>query len=98
MNRAKKSVTAPRRTKLADAVAAAATPAPETPVAEAPIVPRSHKDIVVDGDKTQLVRQFIMEQINALPPSQQAVMMATYKTFLNLVVVLAPEPTPDPKA
>lgn len=98
MNRAKKTVTAPRRTKLADAVAAAATPTPEAPAAEAPIVSRAHKDIAVDGDKTQLVRQFIVEQISMLPPSQAAVMKATYDTFLRYVVVLAPEPAPEVKS
>lgn len=65
---------------------------------DAPVVPRAHKDIAVEGEPTGLVRQFIADQLNTLPPSQQMVMRATFNTFLNRIVVLAPEPKPEPAA
>lgn len=85
----KKTVAQPRRKPLAEAVSAATAPA-----AEEAVTPRAYKDIAVDSNATGLVRQFIVEQINALPPSQKAVMANTFNQFLNRCVVLAPEQIP----
>jgi hypothetical protein len=59
--------------------------------------PRAHKDILVDSDATALVRQFLVEQINALPPSQKTVMANTYNQFMARVVVLAPDQVSKPE-